>query len=282
VDSPEEARATSREGWDRVGGGWAATADAMARDTIAVSRWLAEAIHPQPGHVVLDVAAGVGELGLLIAELVRPGGRVIITDGAETMVAAARARAEQAGARDVEVRQMEAEWLDLATASVDGVVCRWGYMLVADSGAALREARRVLRPGGRIALAVWDAPEHNPWTAVLRREVEERGLVAPDAPGEPGQFALSDAGQVAELLEGAGFLDVETGTVDFAFTASSPDEWWETLLARSARIGPAVRELSPAEHYRLRDAVDAGYAPYVQPDGSLRLPARALVAAAGA
>ncbi len=282
MDSAEEFRSVSREGWERVAQGWAAGADAMARDTMPVSRWLAEATHPQAGHVVLEVAAGVGDTGLLMGELVAPGGRVIITDGAEGMVAAARARADAAGVANVEVRQMEAEWLDLPTASVDAVVCRWGYMLVADPEVALREARRVLRPGGRIALAVWDAVERNPWIAVVRREVEARGLVPADAPGEPGPFALADPAGIAELLEVAGFVEVEVDTVEFFFTAPSADAWWESMLARSARTAPAVRALPPAEHYRLRDAVDAGYAPYVQADGSLRLPASALVAAATA
>jgi len=270
------------EGWEGVAQGWAARADAMQRAAIGVSRWLAEAIHPQPGHVVLEVTAGVGDTGLLIAELVQPGGKVIITDWAQAMVDAARARAEHVGATNVEVRQMNAEWLDLPAASVDGVVARWGYMLLDDPEAALREARRVLRPGGRIALAVWDAPERNEWMEVPRREARARGLFEAEPPGAPGPFAFAEPDRIEDLLEGAGFTEVEIDAVDFAFTAPDLDAWWEHFAATAPRMSAALRTLDPAEHYRLRDAVDAAYAPYVQPDGSVRLPARSLVAAASA
>ncbi len=79
------------------------------------------------------------------------------------MVEAAKENAARLGVTNVEAKAMEAEWIDLSTATVDGVLCRWGYMLLADPEAALRETRRVLRPDGRVALAAWDAPERNPW-----------------------------------------------------------------------------------------------------------------------
>lgn len=270
------------EGWERVARGWAARADAVQRAAIAVSHWLAEAIHPQPGHVVLEVAAGVGDTGLLVAELVRPGGKVVITDWAQAMVEAARARAGQAGAANVEVREMNAEWLDMPAASVDGVIGRWGYMLLDDPETALREARRVLRPGGRIALAAWDAPERNQWMEVVRREARARGLLEPEPPDGPGPFAFAQPGRIEDLLEGAGFTEIEVDAVEFEFTAPDLDGWWEHFMATAPLISAAVRKLEPAEHYRFRDAVDAAYAPYVQPDGSVRLPARTLVAAASA
>jgi SAM-dependent methyltransferase len=148
--------------------------------------------------------------------------------------------------------------------------------------AALRETRRVLKPGGRVALAVWAALEDNPWTGGVREALDAVGAGAPVAPGQPGPFALSAPNAVEDVLDVAGFDDIEVEPLDLQFEAPSLDAWWEYVLQTSPSAGDAVAGLSPAEHYKLRDAVDAGYARYVREDGSLLMPGRALVAAATA
>jgi SAM-dependent methyltransferase len=168
--------------WDSMAAGWKVTRAAFQGAMEPISQWLVEAIHPQPGHSVLELAAGLGDTGLLAAQLVAPGGKVLITDGSDNMVAAAREHAEEVGATNVELRSMQAEWIDLPTASVDGVICRFGYMLLLDPEAALRETRRVLKPGGRVALAVWDDLERNPWMKVLREALVARGLTPAAGP----------------------------------------------------------------------------------------------------
>ena len=278
----EAYRADSRDRWEAAAPGWAREREAFQRDAITVSRWLLDAAHLQPGHTVLELAAGPADTGLLAAELVAPGGKAIITDNAEAMIEAAKARAEEVGATNVEIRPMEAEWIDLPTATVDAVLCRWGYMLLADPEAALRETRRVLRPGGRVALAAWAAPDANPWIAVMGRVMVERGLVEQLPADAPGPLAFGRPGRIEELLDVAGFDDIEVAPLDFAFHAASLDEWWEHSIAMSGSFSRVVGGLSPAEHYALRDAVDAAYAPYVRDDGSLEIPARALMAAASA
>jgi len=278
----EAFRAENRARWEESADGWARTRAAIARDTTPVSQWLLEAARLQPGMIVLEVASGPGDLGLLAAEIVAPAGRAIVTDGAEAMVEVARARGAELGIANAEFRQMEAEWLDLEAASVDAVLCRWGYMLLADPEAALRETRRVLRPGGHVALAVWDVPERNPWMSAAGRTLTARGVMEPPDPEQPGPFALAAPGRLRELLDDAGFGEVTVEAVDFEFRAPNLDEWWEQMLKNSSRVRSAMAALAPAEHYATRDAVDAAYAPYVQPDGSVRLPARTLVAAAEA
>ncbi len=112
-----------------------------------------DAVSLQPGERVLELAAGLGETGMLAAERVAPMGGVIVSDQADAMLDGARARALQLGLSNIEFQVLGAEWIDLPLASVDAVLCRWGYMLIADPSAALAETRRVLRPGGRLALA---------------------------------------------------------------------------------------------------------------------------------
>jgi SAM-dependent methyltransferase len=268
--------------WDRAAPGWAATREAFQRVNLPVSHWMVEAIRPQPGHRVLELAAGLGDTGLLAAELVKPGGSVLITDASDGMVEAARAHAEELGADNVEVRAMQAEWIDMPAASVDAVLCRFAYMLLADPETALRETRRVLKTGGRVALAVWDLPERNRWATIFRAAAEEVGISSAPGPNDAGQFALSAPGAIEELLETTGFDEVEVDALHLAFEAESLDAWWDFVLQTSASMAEAVRGLAPADHYKLRDAIDAGYAEFVRDDGSLLLPARALVAAATA
>jgi SAM-dependent methyltransferase len=280
--TPDDYRAESRDRWEQSAAGWERRRAEFQGMAEPLSQWMVEAIAPQPGHRVLELAAGLGDTGLLAAQLVAPGGEVLITDGAEAMVAAAQRNAEAAGATNVETRVMEGEWIDVPTATIDGVLCRFGYMLMVDPETALRETRRVLRPGGRVALAVWDDIAANPWLGVIRRVLAQQGVgTAPD-PDAPGPFRLSAPGAVQDLLLGTGFDEVQVEAIDIEQRADSLDDWWESLQDTSAATRAAVAGLAPADHYRLRDAFDAGYQEYVQADGSLTIPARALVAAASA
>jgi SAM-dependent methyltransferase len=270
------------ERWETMAEGWKATRSSFQHIVEPLSQWMVQAIDPQPGQRVLELAAGLGDTGLLAAQRVGAEGSVLITDATEGMVAAAREHAEEVGATNVELRTMQAEWIDLPAASVDGVLCRFGYMLLVDPEAALRETRRVLKPSGRVALAVWDDLARNPWMSVMRDALVTAGLAPAAVPEGPGPFALGSADAVRELLDTAGFDDIEVEPMDLSFDFPSRDAWWEHVLQTSMTTADVVRGLSPAEHYKLRDLIDAGYAPYVDDDGSLHAPARALVACATA
>ena len=146
----------TRRDWGAVSKAWEARADAFRRATMPVASWMIDHTAPQVGQTVLDLAAGIGDTGFLAAELIQPGGTLITSDQSPEMLSAAQRRAEALGIKNVRFKQIDASQpIDIETASIDIVLCRWGYMLMDDPEAALQETRRVLRPGGRVALAAW-------------------------------------------------------------------------------------------------------------------------------
>ena len=279
---PEQYRAASRTHWAGAAGAWGTHRDVLQAAAEPVSQWMVDAIDPQPGHRVLELAAGPGDTGFLAAELIAPGGTLISSDVVEEMVDQARARAAELGITNVEFRTIDAEWIDLPTADVDGVLARWAYMLLADSATALRETRRVLRPGGRLALAAWADPAENPWASAPRFELAAMGAADPPDPDAPDMFAFRDPQRIVGLLEETGFEDIVVEQIAITYRYPSLDEWWDTMLEISTALARGVGALTPAQRDDLRDAVDARLAQYVADDGSVALPGLTHVAAAGA
>ena len=279
---PDDYRKESRARWGQQARGWGAQAERLAATTMPVSVWMVDALELQAGHEVLELAAGTGEVGFLAAEQIEPGGTLISSDFVPEMITVAQARAERLGITNVRFRQIDAESIDQPAASLDGVLCRWGYMLMADGEAALRETRRILRPGARVALAAWAGPGENPWASIPTRELVDRGhMEAPD-PDAPGQFAWARAGIIEERLNGAGFGEHEVDVVDFILRYSSFDDWIATQRDLATRFREALDGLDAAERDDALAAVRDQAIPFVQEDGSLALPARTWVAAASA
>jgi SAM-dependent methyltransferase len=272
---------SSAEYWDEAAAGWMRRQELVREFTAPLARRLADAIEPQPGQRVLELAAGLGDTGFLVAPRLQPDGVLVSSDHSQAMLNAARGRAAELGIQNVEFAVLDAEWIDLPVASVDGVICRFGYMLTAEPATALRETRRVIRPGGRLALAVWDAPERNPWSSLPNGVLRDRGLLAAPDPGAPGPFALSDARQLRALLEEAGFQEVALEAVDFEEAHADFESFWETRLDLSRIFHDAVLSQPAAEIAEIRAELATRLAPYAT-DGRLRIPARALVAVASA
>jgi ubiquinone/menaquinone biosynthesis C-methylase UbiE len=199
-------------------------------------------------------------------------GRVISTDFAPEMVEVARRQSEARGLANVEHRVLDAEEMDLSDDAVDGVVSRWSYMLMADPAAAFKETRRVLRPGGRLALAVWGTAEKNPWQAVPGMTLVQRGHMPAPVPGAPGIFALGEPERIRELVVGAGFAEPELEEIAFEIRYANSDDVWDALV-RLSPFGRTFDELSEDEREATRAAVLQSMAPYRNEDGSYSPPA---------
>jgi len=282
MDSAAEQREEMLDRWDRAAAGWSRRADAVQEWGMRVSVWMVEHLGLQPGQHVLELASGPGDTGFLAAELVQPGGSLLSSDGSRAMLGVATGRARDLGVTNVEFRQLELEWIDLPTASVDAVLCRWGLMLVADPAAAAQEVRRVLRPNGRFALAVWDQPDANPWATIPTRALIELGHLVPPDPDGPGMFALAEPERLGRLLEDAGFLEVEIDSLELKREEPSAAFYLQETLDLSRMFADVWARLSERHRDELRDRIAELAAPFTGADGAIRLPGHSLVAAASA
>ena len=275
-------RETSLRNWEEAASGWTRRQELLRELGAPVSHWMLDAVTPQPGERVLEIAAGLGETGMLAAELVAPMGGVIISDQAEAMLEGARERAAVLGLSNVEFQVLNAEWIDLPVASIDVALCRWGYMLMADPATALSETRRVLRPGGRTALAVWDAVEHNPWALLPAGELIERGLSPPPQEGSPGPFALGSRATLTALLQEAGFSEPRVEELELARRHPSFEDLWDSTLDLSRVFHDTVLDRPAAEVEEIKSSLEERFAPYTAADGTLVIPGRTLLACATA
>jgi SAM-dependent methyltransferase len=272
----------AKERWRRAAAGWESRADWFHAQTLPVANWMIEAVNPQPGQTVLDLAAGIGDTGFLAAELLQPGGTLITADFSPEMLSAAQRRAQRHGVTNARFRQMDANLpLDQPAASLDGVLCRWGYMLLNDGEDALRETRRVLKAGAAVALAAWTGADENLWSAAPARLHQQRGLMEPDPPG-PGQFAWGEPGEVAEHMENAGFVEPRVERLGLDFRFPDFDDWWAHVTKTSVRIGLVDEQLDFATRSDVLADLEGVAAEFEQPDGTLIIPAATWVATATA
>ena len=178
--------------------------------------------------------------------MVAPGGRVVLSDVAPEMVTIAAARAarrNEAGGTPVEVtaQVIDLEKIPLPDAQFDVVVCREGLMFALDPRQAMSEIARVLRPGGRVAVAVWGPRSSNPWLGVLADAVQEHVGAPVPPPGIPGPFSLGDPGALASTMASAGLEQVRVEEVAVPTHDASFEDYWEL---RTDLAGPLKRRLA--------------------------------------
>jgi ubiquinone/menaquinone biosynthesis C-methylase UbiE len=282
---PDEQRAGILDGWEHAAAGWGRRAQRVRDWGMPVSTWMIEQLSLQPGQRLLELAAGPGDTGFLAAELIAPGGTLISSDATEGMLEVARQRASDLDLSSVklEFKQLEIEWIDLPTASVDAILCRWAYMLTVDPEAGMREARRVLAPGGRIALAVWDGPEANPWATIPTDALIQGGYIEPiDRAVSAGIFSLADPQRLQEMLEEAGFVDVLVESIDLTRAYDRFDKFWDESLELSPSLSVALERLTGEQREDVRRRAAALAKPFTESDGATHLPGVSLVASASA
>jgi ubiquinone/menaquinone biosynthesis C-methylase UbiE len=264
---PGDYRSTVYEIAQTIAAGWERQRARIEEVVAPVRDWMVAALELRPGDTVLELAAGAGDTGLQAAAIAGERGHLISTDFSPEMVAVARRRGAALGLRHVEYRVMDAEHIELDTNSVDGVLCRFGYMLMADPAAALAATRRVLRPGRRLALSVWGAPENNPWVTILARTLVEAGRVPPPEPGTPDTFCLANETRTRALLKNAGFATVRTEEVPVSFAYHDVDDFLRVATDTAGPLALVIRRLSDAERRTISRQLEEAFAVFVGKEG---------------
>ena len=254
--------------WGEVAPGWEDRREWLMNITGRVSAWLVAKADPQPGETFLEIAAGTGDLGFAVAEHVGEGGHLILSDFSSNMLDVARRNGEARGLTQVEYRVIDAENMSLDDDSVDGAVCRWGYMLMADPAAALRETRRVLRSGGPLAFAVWRTPDRNPWAAIPAITLVQRGRVPPPEPGAPGMFALGDPEPHPRTGDARRVRRTGARGDRVRVQLRLLRRPWDSLVRLAGPFARAIKALSDGEREATRAAIEQNVEPYRNQDGS--------------
>jgi ubiquinone/menaquinone biosynthesis C-methylase UbiE len=276
----EEYRRSSHDTWQRMAVGWERELDWIWSASRPVGEGMVAMLEPQPGQTVLELAAGTGETGFAAAALIGDTGKLISSDFAFEMVEAARRRAAQLGLKNVEFRVMDAEHMDLDDDSVDGVLCRWGFMLMADPAAALRETRRVLRDGGRVAFSVWGEAERNQWAVIARKALDVHGHMPPPEPGAPGIFAMADPARIRTLVMEAGFSEPQIEEVTVTWRFEDFEAFWRFQTQLAGGVALTLSTLSSAEGAEVYATMEHEASAYRDAAGAYAFPGMVLNAVA--
>lgn len=276
----DAAHQESLKSWDERAVAWGRRSAHVSEVSRPVTDWLIERLDPQAGQIILELACGAGDVGREVAKRLLSDGQVLSTDFSPAMVGVAQARSKEAGATNITHRIMDAQNSDLDDESIDGIICRYGFMLMMDPAAALKHGHRVLRSGGRVSLAVWGDPVRNPWIVGPGMAGVALGIMEMKDPLEPGSaFSMSEPQVVTTLLEGAGFADIETEEIDVVHTFAGMDERMEHLADSGGPLAAGLAQASQDQLGSFRAMLEDTYSPYKNGD-AYELPGVALVAAA--
>lgn len=262
--------------WSGVAASWEAHAEDIEATSAVATGALLAAAAIAPGEDVLELSAGTGHLAAQLAGLVGPEGSLVASDVAPAFVAVLEQRL--ADVSNASVATIDAAAIAAPDASYDAVVCRMGLMFVSEPVEALREIRRVLRPGGRLAAAVWGTPEGNPWMASVGFATMMTGLLSGPPPTEPGgPFSLGNPDELEKLAGEAGFTDVRIEVVSYSRQYTSNDELFDTVRVLAPPIAAALKTATPEQLATARRTASDFVAQYRRGDGTYDVPACALV-----
>jgi ubiquinone/menaquinone biosynthesis C-methylase UbiE len=229
------------------------------------------------GHVVLDIAMGPGEPALSLAALVGPNGKVFGIDPIPEMVAAARRAADRLELRNVQFEVAFADKMPFAADTFDAVISRFGVMFFPAPLDGVREMLRVLKPGRKLALAVWHLAENNPFHYALSRVIDRYVESPPVAPDALDAFRFATPGKLRTILMAGGAMSVSERLLKFSIQAAiSLEDFWTLRIEMSEKLREKIARLSNHQRTEVKRETLESLREYVAESG-MSFPAEVLI-----
>lgn len=271
----EQIREQQRASWNQFSIGWQKWDCLMMGFSKPMGNEIIRLLNPKDSEVILDVASGTGEPGLTIATKIK-GGKVVISDLSENMIKISQENADRRGIENVETIVCDVCELPFQDNTFDAISCRFGFMFFPDMLLAAKEMMRVLKPGGRVATAVWDVPEKNFWVTAISSTINKNMNLPPPPADAPGIFRCANKGLIQTLFQQAGFKNTSETEVNGKLKCGSADVYWNMMtevaapvVASLSKADDALKEKIKREVYQV---VNEKYA-----DGNIRIDSGAVV-----
>ncbi len=268
---PAQWEEAARQGWDSAAPGWKQWASTIEAGAHGVNERLLDMARLEAGQKVLDIATGYGEPLVSALERIGPAGSAVATDLSPEMLALTRDRVAALGFTNVAFHETSGETLNIPETGFDAALCRWGLMLMADPDACLQRVHALLKPGGRVAMAVFSEPQHSPWLAIAGMTVRREVGVGPPSPGEPNIFRLADAVDLQRRFRMAGFSEIALEQVRGTCVYDSPEVYTRFMRDVARDIVRLLEGQTSERQEAVWGSVAEAVRPYQGTNGEVRL-----------
>ncbi len=264
--TPEQIIDGQRQDWNRVAGGWEKWDRFFDEQMACLNHRIVADARLRSGIKVLDLGSGTGYPALLGAQIVGMSGSVIGIDLAEQMLAAARRKAAGLKLSNVTFQTGDVTALPFETASFDAVTSRFCLMFLPEISKATAEIARVLKPGAWLSAAVWSVPEKNAYLTTPLAVIKQFIELPPPDPTAPGIFRLAKPGDLAKMLQDAGFVNIAEEEYLAEVRFPSGEEYYESLMDIAAPIQNLFTRLSTQQQTEARHRIVGSIGQYRRAD----------------
>ncbi|KAF2337133.1 class I SAM-dependent methyltransferase [Flavobacterium daemonense] len=239
----EQIREQQKQSWNKFSGGWKKWDDLVMDFLKPMGDEIIRLINPKNNDFILDIASGTGEPALTIATKLT-GGKVMLTDLADDMLKIARENAMTRGIENIDTLTCDVSELPFKDNTFDAISCRFGFMFFPDMKLAAKEMVRVLKPGGKIATAVWNVPEKNFWVTATMGTINKNLQLSPPPAGSPGMFRCAKDGFISELFSEVGLKNITQTEISGKLNCKTVDAYWGMQTEVAAPIVAALNTAS--------------------------------------